>query len=264
MTPDPHDPIDAVITWVDGDDPVLRAKRMKYLGDGAIAGAEPTRFASSDEIKYCVLSILKHAPWFENIYIVTDAQIPPVFEAVNLHFPEQLHKIKIIDHTGIFRGLERYLPCFNSISISMLVHRIPALNERFVFFNDDVFLVRDVSTDAFFVAEKPVLRGSWMGLGLRGVELLRDTLNASMRVPTEQRRFGSKRVQLNAARVAGFSAKTFIAMHTPHPMHISTMAKYVAQNQACFEKTCLFGRGTYPRSAPRLWPTTLSCPAIMR
>ena len=240
MTPEPPDPIDAVITWVDGDDPVLRAKRIKYLGEGAIAGAEATRFASADEIVYCVLSILKNAPWFENIYIVTDAQIPPVFEAVKQHFPEQLPKIKIIDHTEIFRGFAHHLPSFNSISISMLVHKIPDLNERFVFFNDDVFLVRDVKADEFFAANKPVLRGAWMGLGLRGVELLRDTLNALMRVPKEQQRFGSKRVQLNAARVAGFSAKTFIAMHTPHPMRVSTMAGFAAHNQARFEKNLSF------------------------
>ncbi len=136
-------PIDAVITWVDGADPAHRAKMAEYLPkSGATRGADPTRFASVDEIIYCVLSIMKYAPYFNKIYIVTDAQTPPVFEAVMREFPDQLKKIIIIDHTRIFYSFEKYLPIFNSISIETALHRIPGLNEHFVYFNDDVFLIR--------------------------------------------------------------------------------------------------------------------------
>lgn len=59
-----EDPIDAVIMWVDGNDPQLAAKRNSYLkGDSTNigSGAHSTRFASLNEIKYCILSIFRFA-----------------------------------------------------------------------------------------------------------------------------------------------------------------------------------------------------------
>ncbi|MCU0459319.1 MAG: Stealth CR1 domain-containing protein, partial [Bacteroidales bacterium] len=65
-------PVDVVIAWVDGDDPRLVEKRSRYQSGGRIttaSGAHPTRFASSNEIRYCVLSILRFAPFVRNIFI---------------------------------------------------------------------------------------------------------------------------------------------------------------------------------------------------
>ena len=67
-------PIDALVPWVDGDDPVLRAKRQRYLDPSAarnddVAGA--TRFKSIGEIRYCVASILRFAPFIRKIFIIT-------------------------------------------------------------------------------------------------------------------------------------------------------------------------------------------------
>ena len=65
--------IDAVITWVDGDDPRHRAKRQQFgtqkmLNTDDIAGN--TRYKSVGEIFYCVASINRFAPWINKIYIV--------------------------------------------------------------------------------------------------------------------------------------------------------------------------------------------------
>jgi hypothetical protein len=72
-------PIDAVITWVDGNESRHKAKRMRYGNDRIfqtedIAGS--TRYASVGEIFYCVASINRYAPWIRRIYIVTDNQDP--------------------------------------------------------------------------------------------------------------------------------------------------------------------------------------------
>ncbi|MDE6534701.1 MAG: Stealth CR1 domain-containing protein [Muribaculaceae bacterium] len=77
---DENKAIDAVILWVDGGDPALAAKRRQYsAGTQAeshddIAGA--TRYADNGEIKWCVRSIERFAPWIRKIYIVTDGQDP--------------------------------------------------------------------------------------------------------------------------------------------------------------------------------------------
>ena len=71
--------IDAVIAWVDGSESKLNKKRNQYLNlslKQQIPGAANTRFRSLYEIRYCVLSILKFAPFIRKIFIVTDKQDP--------------------------------------------------------------------------------------------------------------------------------------------------------------------------------------------
>ena len=73
--------IDAVITWVDGDDPRHREKRSRY-GHEKIFEAQDvagdTRYSSLGEIFWCVASINRFAPWIDRIYIVTDGQDPKI------------------------------------------------------------------------------------------------------------------------------------------------------------------------------------------
>lgn len=141
--------IDVVITWVDGNDPVLNAKRAEYAGNGdvlkrdEIGGA--TRFANVGEIYWCVRSINKFIPWVNKIYIVTDGQNPEV---------ESRIPVEIVDHRTIFRGYERYLPLFNSSAIATMLWRIPGLEEHFIYFNDDIILCRPLLPTDFFVEEK--------------------------------------------------------------------------------------------------------------
>ena len=77
-------PVDAIIAWVDGSDPVLAEKRSRYVRGGESAslssGAHSTRFASINEIRYCVLSIFKFAPFIRNIFIITDGQDPDLWD----------------------------------------------------------------------------------------------------------------------------------------------------------------------------------------
>ena len=49
-----------------------------------------------------------------------------------------------------------YLPTFNINSIELNLHRIKGLSEHFVFFNDDMFLLKPVYMEDFFKDEKPI------------------------------------------------------------------------------------------------------------
>ena len=72
--------IDAVLTWLDGEDPVFKARRAKYLTSRGedkfddIAGT--ARTVQSNEIFYAVASILRFAPYVGRIFIVTPSQDP--------------------------------------------------------------------------------------------------------------------------------------------------------------------------------------------
>ena len=61
----------------------------------------------------------------------------------------------------IFKGYEKYLPTFNIRSIDAVLHRLAELSEKFIYFNDDMFLIKKSSPEEWFVKNKAVLRGNW-------------------------------------------------------------------------------------------------------
>lgn len=158
-------PIDALLPWVDGDDPVLKAKRAKYLSkadssNDDVAGA--TRYKSIGEIKYCVASILRFAPFIRKIFIMTDGQDPQLGPFIEKNFPGQSGKIEIIDHSVIFKGYEKALPVFNSNAIEAVFWNIPQMSEHILYFNDDFMLTAPVEPEDFFRPDgRVVCFGSW-------------------------------------------------------------------------------------------------------
>ncbi len=157
--------IDAVIPWVDGNDPVLNARRREY-GDSRVFRqddvAGSTRYASVGEIFWCVASLNRFAPWINKIYIVTDGQDPNLAPFLEKHFPEGYIPVEIVDHKVIFQGYEKYLPVFNSSSIEPMCWRIPGLSEQYLYMNDDLMLTRPASPSDFFTEDGGIVaRVTW-------------------------------------------------------------------------------------------------------
>jgi hypothetical protein len=224
-------PIDIVVAWVDGTDPKLKAKRERYLSSYSFlpAGAEPTRFHSLNEVLFCLLSIFKFAPFVRNVFIVTDEQDPKIDQLINIYYPERLKSIRIIDHKEIFKDYETYLPTFNSICISNMLWRIKDLSDQFVYFNDDLFLLRPVNPRDWFIQGRPVLRGKW---SLPPYErLLWDSIKQLFKkVVVSNRKYDlspSFQVnQWNAAKLLGFRWRYFRSGHTPLPLDKKTLENY--------------------------------------
>lgn len=140
--------VDIVYTWVDGGDENWIKKKEETLNQypsnkktAEVSGKG--RFVNNDELKYSLRSIGKYAPWVNNIFIITDDQIPSWLDTNN-------SKIHIIDHKDIFKN-DAELPCFNSNAIEMCLHNIKELAENFIFLNDDCFLGRNSSISDFFL-----------------------------------------------------------------------------------------------------------------
>lgn len=234
----PTDKIDAVITWVDGNDPMHQAKRAQYLThkreDARKDVAGETRFNQVGEIYYCIASILRFAPWINKIYIVTDNQDPKVDDFINKHFPDNKIPIEIVDHKVIFKGYEKYLPTFNSISIETLLWRIPGLNEKFIYFNDDVMLHRQVSPNDFYLNNKIVLYGRrWISVYETRITLVLQTL--MRRLAGKNALLSYKKFMNNAARVA--NAQRFVRLdHTPHAFFKSIFCDFYAINPQYLKK----------------------------
>ncbi len=141
-------PIDAVYTWVDGDDPAWRERKARALGEnGWVAGtngqtANDSRFVSRDELRYSLRSLHAYAPWVRRVILVTDDQVPAWLDTTR-------GDLTVVSHREIFGGTGR-LPTFNSQAIESRLHRIPGLSEHFLYLNDDVFLGRPVAPELFF------------------------------------------------------------------------------------------------------------------
>ena len=64
-------------------------------------------------------------------------------------------RLKVVTHRDIIP--EEFLPTFNSTTIEMFLHRIPGLDERFIYFNDDMFPVSPCREEDFFRDGKIVI-----------------------------------------------------------------------------------------------------------
>ncbi len=141
-------PIDVVYTWVDGEDPEWKEDYSdalaRYGSTSPRTSSDMVRFRDREELKYSLRSIEMFAPWINHIYIVTNGQVPAWLDLNN-------PKISLVTHAEIFQNPSD-LPTFNSHAIEANIHRIPGLNEHFLYFNDDVFLSDWCTPETFFTS----------------------------------------------------------------------------------------------------------------
>lgn len=224
--------IDAVVTWVDGDDPAHRAKLNRLLESMGRkpSAAAPTRFRSVGEIDHCITSLLKFAPFLRRIHVITDAQTPPIFERSRAWPPAVRDKLVLVDHRQVFAGLEDCLPTFNSLAIETVMYRAPGLAEHFVYLNDDFFLIKPVRPDDWFRDGQPVVRGSWKALPERvpAQRMLRGLRDRLQRLAGVAPRASHGDAQLRAARLAGSSERYLVLGHHPHALRRSTFERFFA------------------------------------
>lgn len=160
-----ENPVDIVISWVNGNDPDLVRKREAYTKDVRFASCQDvggsTRFADSGEIRYCIASINRNLDFVRKIFIITDGQDPELDGFLSRNFKNETVPIEIVDHKTIFKGYEDYLPTFNSRAIETMMWRIPGLSEEFIYMNDDFFVMKPCVREDFFRDGKTVCYADW-------------------------------------------------------------------------------------------------------
>lgn len=131
--------IDFILTWVDGNDPDWQKEKNLY--DENKGDKRNIRFRDWDNLQYWFRGVEKYAPWVNKIHFVTWGHIP---KWLNTEHP----KLNIVNHADFLKT--ENLPVFNSHAIEVNLHRIPGLAEEFVYFNDDIFLLKSVKKKDFF------------------------------------------------------------------------------------------------------------------
>ncbi len=137
--------IDFVIPWVDGNDPEWRKRKAAYTGE-ALTDDRDERYRDWDVLRFWFRTVEAYAPWVNRIWFICD-QEPP--EWLNREHP----KLAVVRHEDYIPA--EYLPTFSSHPIEHNLHRIPGLSERFVYFNDDMFLLRPLKPSFFFLKGLP-------------------------------------------------------------------------------------------------------------
>ena len=152
--------IDIVIAWVDGSDPDWLREKARFRapeedGEG--------RYRDLGLLPYWFRLVEQNAPWARKIHFVTWGHVP---EFLNL----ESEKIHIVRHMDFIP--EEFLPTFSSHAIELNLHRIPGLAEHFIYFNDDMFLLRPSRPEDFFRDGLPCTWGAevpWVFSGEPGV-----------------------------------------------------------------------------------------------
>lgn len=138
--------IDFVIPWVDGSDISWNNEKSLYNPNELNDGTQ-VRYRNLDNLKYWFRGVETYAPWVNKIYFITWGHLP---KWLNLNHP----KLIIVNHQDFIP--EKYLPTFSSHVIELFLHQIKGLSEKFVYFNDDIFIVNKTTKEDFFKNGLPV------------------------------------------------------------------------------------------------------------
>ena len=133
--------IDVEILWVDGSDPKWQAQKREYLPPAEGDSDSANRYRDWGILPWWFRAIETFAPWVRKIHFVTWGHVPAF---LNLDAP----KLHVVRHDEFIPA--EYLPTFSSHTIEMNIHRIPGLAEHFIYFNDDMFLLRPHTPEDFF------------------------------------------------------------------------------------------------------------------
>ena len=137
--------IDFVITWVDDSDPEWQILKDKYAtrteGDARI-----NRFRDWGNLQFWFRAVEKFAPWVNRVHFISWGHYP---RWLKLDHP----KLNFVRHEDYIP--EQYLPTFSSRVIELNLHRIRELADKFVLFNDDMFILKPVQPGLFFKGGLP-------------------------------------------------------------------------------------------------------------
>ena len=136
--------MDVVITYVDGNDPVWKQDYEKTTNVPVME----KRFRDWGTLKYLLRGIQTKMPFIRNVYLVVShpSQVPSWADVSQLN---------IVLHKDIIP--QEFLPTFNCNPIEMHLHRIPGLDEEYLYFNDDMFPVGECRPEDFFRNGRPVI-----------------------------------------------------------------------------------------------------------
>lgn len=222
--------IDIVITWVDDSDEKWYKERNKYILNKADADSETKsdmRFRDWDNLQYIFRGIDKYMPWVRKVHFVTWGHLP---EWLDVNNP----KLNIVRHEDFIP--KEYLPVFNSSAITINLHRIPGLSEHFIYFNDDMFVIKPTVAEDFFknglpcdmacLSPQPIFRNMIVNIETNNLEIINDYFTVEDIKKNKKKWINFSKYGMHAVRTFIFSKFSSIigifVNHIPYSYNKST------------------------------------------
>ncbi len=131
--------IDIVLFWVDGNDKEWLDEKSHYHNNKE--GLNVSLYRDWDNLHYLFRAFEEFTPWVRKIHFVTWGHLP---SWLNVGHP----KLNIVNHKDYID--EKYLPVFSSHPLEINIHKLSGLAEKFILFNDDTFIINQLSSERFF------------------------------------------------------------------------------------------------------------------
>lgn len=141
-----QDKLDVVIPFVDCTDKYWISSYCKAT---KCYSYPKERFRDWGTLRYWFRGIAKYMPFVRNVVLIlaSESQIPSWLNTEN---------VRIVYHREFIP--EQFLPTFSSSAIESFLYNISGLSERFIYFNDDMFVINPVDLDDFFVGMTPKMQ----------------------------------------------------------------------------------------------------------
>lgn len=138
--------MDFVLPYVDSSDPVWRSSAEREIG---LTENDLARYRSWDTLRYVFRGVSEYMPFIDRIVLIvaSKSQVP---SWINPNF------VRIIYHEDFIPA--EYLPTFNSCTIESFLYNIEGLSEKFIYSNDDLFIINKCTKMDFFSGNQPNLK----------------------------------------------------------------------------------------------------------
>ena len=138
-----------VVPYVDGTDQNWLDLFLKNAPSKVKRDREEVklRYSPNSLFKYHIRSIDKFAPWISTLHLLVweKSQVPNWIDDSKVH---------IVCHRDFIPS--EHLPTFNSGTIECFLHRIPQLEDLFIYANDDMYFMNNVAPNDFFSNAMPL------------------------------------------------------------------------------------------------------------
>lgn len=137
--------VDLVISYVDNSNNEWKYNCSKYT---KTADARFFR-VGKNQLRYVLRSVEQNLPFINQVFLIVQnkSEVPDYIDT---------EKVRVVTHDTFIP--KKYLPTFNINTILTFLAEIPDLSEHFIYTEDDIFILNELTVDDFFVKDKTITR----------------------------------------------------------------------------------------------------------
>lgn len=224
--------IDIVLPWVNPAD-INWLKNYKNTVKSLTGDKTPRTIRDMGTLKFIFRGIEKNAPWVRKIHLLlySPTQIP---EWLNVNHP----KLSIHYHKDFIP--EQFTPTYNNLVIEMFIHKLPDLAEKFILINDDMYFVKPLVEEDFFIDNLPTDYPKKTNVIASNPANDRELKAMRLNYKTQKLSFFNHIVKnsLNCAKIVTNKYNLWYNYHQPLNINLSSMIKYYTELEKQLLASC--------------------------